>query len=422
MSNTNQDLMNLEAESAEKKSKNVGGRIFAIILAIVGIVALFIPFNFFNGQAAESVSIFKAFNLATTGDTTAQITNIAVYALVVLIIASIILNVLAIIKADKAVVFIRLASFLLALGFTAHFIIIWSATEWVADKAVDLLALVFAAVASVFYFVTSVKKVGGAAVMSTIQLLLSIVFTAFFVGSITTNTDAASAVFNDKPTSKTIVLILFALIALVLIIGAIRIQCKKCYVLDIVRYVIELLSVLVLCIVFIGKSNAILFYVLLAAAVSLVQIAIASLQIKYNKSKSEKEDASETNDSAVETYDVVPGQLRCEEYAEAYVYEGGPVAGVEMAEEVNPAFDSNETQPQQRFDPFMDTLTDDQRKAFSDLFIIRCEGAMPEIPEYVVGEFNNEFFRKIFIYLGQYREKIPNDLLEKIYQYSVKLS
>ena len=47
--------------------------------------------------------------------------------------------------------------------------------------------------------------------------------------------------------------------------------------------------------------------------------------------------------------------------------------------------------------------------------------SMPELPDYVVGGDNTEFFRKIFIYLGQYRDRLPDSLLAKMYKYSIRL-
>ena len=120
-----------------------------------------------------------------------------------------------------------------------------------------------------------------------------------------------------------------------------------------------------------------------------------------------------------------------EEYAEAYPYEGGPVAGVVMAEEVNPSFLPHEPHVNtagydfynsKSFDPFIATLSVEERNQFTELFILRFQGTMPELPEYQVGGDNKEFFRKIFIYLGQYRDRIPSGLLGKMYQYSLKLS
>ena len=74
------------------------------------------------------------------------------------------------------------------------------------------------------------------------------------------------------------------------------------------------------------------------------------------------------------------------------------------------------------FDPFIALLDTEERNQFTELFILKFKGVMPEIPDYEVGGDNKEFFRKVFIYLGQYRDRIPNGLLAKIYQYSLKLS
>ena len=64
----------------------------------------------------------------------------------------------------------------------------------------------------------------------------------------------------------------------------------------------------------------------------------------------------------------------------------------------------------------------DERNQFTEIFILRYHGLMPDIPDYQVGGDNAEFFRRIFIYLGQYRDRIPSGLLAKIYQYSLKLN
>ena len=43
---------------------------------------------------------------------------------------------------------------------------------------------------------------------------------------------------------------------------------------------------------------------------------------------------------------------------------------------------------------------------------------MEKIPAYEVGGDNKKFFNAVFIYLGKHREKIPNGVLAKIYEYS----
>lgn len=161
-----------------------------------------------------------------------------------------------------------------------------------------------------------------------------------------------------------------------------------------------------------------LFSLILAgAALILTIICAASTKPIVEK---EEEPAKDPNDG-----------FHVEEYAEAYPYEGGPVAGVVMAEEVNPSFVPQSPRVNtagydfynsKTFDTFIATLNDQERNDFTEIFILKVKGAMPELPDYQVGGDNKEFFRKIFIYLGQYRDRIPSALLGKIYQYSLKIS
>lgn len=70
------------------------------------------------------------------------------------------------------------------------------------------------------------------------------------------------------------------------------------------------------------------------------------------------------------------------------------------------------------FDPFLATLSDEEQYEFTELFILKLKGEFPELPDYKMGEGNQEFFRKIFTNLGQYRDKISQTLFTKMYQYS----
>ncbi len=127
--------------------------------------------------------------------------------------------------------------------------------------------------------------------------------------------------------------------------------------------------------------------------------------------------------------------FKTEEVIEAYAYEGGPVAGIEVAEEVYPTVAAIEAQKDPTgaakntvasllgngFDAFLITLNEQEKNEFIDLYVLRCRCLMPEIPGYVVGGDNKDFFNKVFIYLGQYRDKIPGDLLAKMYNFSMKI-
>ena len=47
-------------------------------------------------------------------------------------------------------------------------------------------------------------------------------------------------------------------------------------------------------------------------------------------------------------------------------------------------------------------------------------GDLNYLPAYVIGGDNREFFRKVFIYLGKFRNHISPELLGKLYDYVSK--
>ena len=70
-------------------------------------------------------------------------------------------------------------------------------------------------------------------------------------------------------------------------------------------------------------------------------------------------------------------------------------------------------------DAFIATLTAEERQQFADIFMLKSKGDFPGVPDYKTGEDNSAFFRKIFVYLGKYRARIPDDLMGKIYDFAV---
>ena len=73
------------------------------------------------------------------------------------------------------------------------------------------------------------------------------------------------------------------------------------------------------------------------------------------------------------------------------------------------------------FDPFIASLSYEERNQFTELFILHYKGTLDALPEYEVGGNNKEFFQAIFINLGLYRDRIPDGLLEKIYKFAIRL-
>ena len=73
------------------------------------------------------------------------------------------------------------------------------------------------------------------------------------------------------------------------------------------------------------------------------------------------------------------------------------------------------------YDAFVNMLTPQERNEFGDLFIAGRYGDLNYLPAYVIGGDNREFFHKVFIYLGKFRNHISPELLGKLYDYVSRL-
>jgi hypothetical protein len=67
-------------------------------------------------------------------------------------------------------------------------------------------------------------------------------------------------------------------------------------------------------------------------------------------------------------------------------------------------------------DSFIKKLNNNERIEFSKLFIDKSAGEIADIPEYIVGGDNKEFFSNVFIYLGRVRSLVSDGLLNKMYK------
>lgn len=268
-----------------------------------------------------------------------------------------------------------------------------------------------------------------------------------------------------------------------LFISAIRLSTKKGFLFDVLRHVLHLI-VAGLCVYVAFTTDIIKelgfmdlkIFVIVAAVVAFLQIIIASStrarlkkgakakkekakkaekEVKPAKEKAVKEEKKAKNSkqpvvAPVESKEEVSSEVEAVRYDYAAELvetpaqtEESPV--VEEEEEVVEETIEEESAPEsepapstetptpvlstpygydfynsQAFDPFIATLNDEERKQFTDIFILKNQGETKNLPDYVVGGDNSAFFKKIFIYLGQYREKIPSTLLAKMYNFSSK--
>ena len=265
---------------------------------------------------------------------------------------------------------------------------------------------------------------GKIVVFHLLQLILTICYTALIAFSLK---DSLSVLQGGISMGLTTIFML-ALAAWLLFNTAfviVRLAWSEKPILDVIRCILAVLAAAVATYVAFSKAESWIF--------ALAAVAIAGLQLVlaftlYKKARSVE--TEETEQVVLSEAQVADG-FYTETYAEAYPYEGGPVNGVVMAEEATPSFLAKGPHVNtagydfyncKSFDPFIASLDNDERNEFTDLFIMRFKGDMPEIPSYEVGGNNAEFFHLIFIYLGKYRDRISSKLLNKIYQFANKLS
>ena len=430
MSNTN----------TQKQKKNVGYRLLAALFIVLSVVALLLPVKVLTGGvrgyfAVEEMSILDAVLKAFKSDFSPFLTEssllglvagISLYAIVAVVLLTVILGLIAIFSGKKAPGLARAICFFMFWGFLAYGLSIVAITSYGAGLEVtfDIIPLALALVAFLFYLILALVKNGKSVWIEVLQFLLCVVYIVAIMLAMTHESEAVSAALADSLLCKVLMLVIVAWAALNLLFGFLRIMNAKGVRGSVARYIISMFFAICCCVVFIiCKLDSASYHIfsIAAALVALIQIIIVNLQLKNAQKKALKE----KEESVHKTF-------RVEEYAEAYAYEGGPIAGIVMAKEVNPSELSIDKLPKKAetagydffncksFDPFIAMLDGQERREFTELFILRWKGVMPEIPDYVVGGDNEEFFRKLFIYLGQYRDRIPSGLLGKIYQYSTK--
>ena len=417
-------------------------RIIAIAMAVLSVVALFLPFakvlvgafelqttNLFGGLLVDGGKLLFLPIPATTS-TIGTLAGLALYLVLAATIACLVLCIIAIIKVDEAKRLLGVALYVFTIAYAIYSISIVTVSGYLSMKITfDVYSLVLSVIGAIVYCVIALKAQGKAAWMQFLQFFLTLVVAALTFAFVALNGSKAIAGIAKMGALAYIIIGMFALTTINLFLGAARVQ-GMFKGLDRVRYIAELVLAVLACVVaMLGNMGN------LALALALVAILVAAIQVgmSFIVKDSEEEEDEEDEEYEEEEYEEEDPleDFRMEEYAEAYAYEGGPVDGVEMAEEVNPTFEEVDTPVNtagydfyncQSFDPFIATLNTEERNQFTELFILKYRGVMPEIPDYVVGGDNREFFRKIFIYLGQYRERIPSGLLTKMYQFSVKLS
>jgi hypothetical protein len=441
-----------EEPEATPVKKNVAARIFAALFVVLAIASLVLPLSFIKGATLESGKLLgllylfmdtiaasdKLFGivptLVETSGLLGQLAAASVYVLALCLVLTILCGVIAIFSTKNAPLRLRAAVFFFTFGFAFYAACTFGmlkarGNEWTA--CFEYMSLAAAGVGLLTYFVLGAAK-GKRAWVNLIQLLFSVAVSGV-VGVFVTQTDSAAkelvSTLGLGSAWDIVVIAIVAVLILNVAIAFLRLQTKKGLALDLIRYILEvILAGVIVAAAFMYTTEDMLKYAAIgAAAVSVLQIVIWIFQRKCaNKTAKVVEEEAPVEEEPAPVEEFVR-----EEFAEALPYEGGPVEGVEIAQEVTPTVcvvPPVEVQTagydfynSKSFDPFIAMLTSEERNQFTELFILKYKGAMPEIPDYAVGGDNKQFFRKLFIYLGQYRDIIPDGLLAKIYKFAVRM-
>lgn len=408
-------------------------RILAAIIAVACIVTFILPLQLislengtfilkegalFNALGSLFKSDLKVFGFLPSFAGASNIGLVATAALYYFMLSSIaafIIAIIAIVLRDKSVCFARIATLIFTWGVAVYALSVVAISCYLTTTpaTVDKWTTILALLGAVIYFVMMILKVGARAIINAAQFLLSVVVIGMLLFALTDEGNLVSDAVNANEAYKKVVIITLVVMTALLILGSLTAMTKNGTGVEFGRVIAQ--EFILLFILFVGyKSNlgsaSFLRYCVEGAVVTLAQIVIASILLV----RQVKEKASEALAVAEELEQEEAEESETEETAEET--EENVAATEEIAEEAAPIAQSNEP-----FDPFIATLSEEQKAAFIDLYVLKCKTPMPEIPTYEVGGNNKAFFNKVFIYLGQYRDKIPSDLLEKIYEHSMKI-
>ncbi len=448
-------MSNTTTPSVETPAKkSTGYKWLALLLLAVCVGVLFLPINVFTGiwsMGATGLSIpvekhslvsilpdllgadgkVLGFLPALVGGSSILplFITLSLYGFVIALIVTYVLIIVAFCVNSKTVSLVRAATFCMTWGAAIYALSIVCVTNYFSGikTILDLYTVLLAVFGTILYFILMCVKLKKDAVMSGFQFLLTVVVSGFLLFAIADDGVSVIGPAMDS-SSYSVILTGIALFAVAhLVVASFCAMFKPQLIFDIVRFTLQLVVVvvaLIMCFVLKLGFSTFLLYTVFAAVVAAIQLVLAANKLV----RREKKEIQEQVDKDLATYDTV-------QFIETYDYDGGPVAGVLRAREVHPTLAAIDAvkDPEGKaretvatllgngFDPFLITLDTKQKEEFIDLYVLRCKGLMPEIPGYVVGGDNKEFFTCVFIYLGQYRQKIPADLLEKMYNFSMKI-
>ncbi len=427
--------------------------VFAIIIAAVSIAAFFIPLQRLtlteSVWSAEYQSLYAIFGslfksdaklfgfLPVLGHAKSIISlayTLGVWCFAIALIAALVLAILSFCIRDKAAFFVHLATYVFTGATAVYSLMILLATAYLPIRLeFDFTTMFSALFGAVVYFIMMRAEKGKDAWFSAAHFAFSLLTLALL--SIAVARPATSAASSISLAHKLLLLACVLLLCALLAFIAFFVFHKKNAYINIYTALFQ--SLVITAIVTIAQyaklnSTNFAIFTMLAAIITVLQILFNSLHAISIAKAQQKEAVTaaiqeyvQQEEQAQQAQEEVTEVAESEQPAEVYTAEEvaeeeTETVAAESAETTETTNEEAEEGSDVYPDPFLATLTDEERKIFFDLYILKTEG-MPEIPVYEICGNNKRFFRRAFIYLGQYRDKVPASLLVKMYEYSLTL-
>ena len=481
---TNEELKEIlatDAKPAKKQSKHVFARILAFLMAVAPIVLfclfgisvvylgetasyivngdkslldVFLALFGVKGSVAElygaiegaaavapDAKLFGFLPALAGANNTGLISMLALYAIVAIMVITLILGIISLFSGKAAPALLRVitgANFLAYLGYQGWLLFVFSRVG--QAPVYDLFVLGVAAASFIVYFVASAVRAKKHIFLGTLIFLFSTLITAavglIYVGFANV---VVNKVLNGDMVAFIGSLAIIGVTIINLLVAVHSLSVKKVYGADIIRTVLMLLVGGFFIFAALMNENyfGCIYLAAFVVACAILQLVVQILAVCANKKKAKKQQAAEeapvveaveeapVEEETVVVYDEDDGAtLAVEEEEEPVVEETVEEAPVEEVEEEPapaPAATADyDYYNSKSFDPFIATLTTEERASFTELFILKYKGELKNIPDYEVGGDNKNFFKQIFINLGAIRPFLPDDLLDKIYQFHVR--
>ncbi len=466
------------------QSSNVFYRIFALLFALAPVAVLYFlkvqVLTFKEGLVVENYKLldffiklfaedgFAATKLFNFLPMTCQIGsflgtahNAALYLIPVSMVVCIIAGIVAIFTRKAAPIITRAILFVEVIVYGAYALSVMLPCFYnkiSIGENLDYAILGILAGAFLVFCILSFVKSGKRALIGLLIFLLTVASVGAVYYACCAKDTAIRTFVREKELYKWIVFAVVCVYFLFVALGLMGVAARKLLGVDIVRCVFMLLmggGVIVASFLVEGLSEFLL-YGIISAAIAFVTLVVETIIVSVRASKeNEVEQKEQTYENPAEEYEYkYEDEEEEEEELEPEVEEPAPVATEEPApapvvavpvvtapvavEEPTP---TQAPAPEQEvapevvapvavapesdayggaFDAFIGMLTAEERLQFTQIFLLRSESKLPEIPEYKIGGDNKAFFRKIFVNLGSLRARIPDGLMEKIYQFSIR--